>query len=60
MRGAKQKEMFEISDLGKGRSFILDPSVRLWVGGGGGKGVLSDIFIHTRYIGSGYFWGLKL
>ena len=38
MRGAKQKEMFEISDLGKGRSFILDPSVRLWVGGGGGEG----------------------
>ena len=31
MSGAKQKEMFEI----EGRLFILDPSVRLSMGGGG-------------------------
>ena len=48
MRGAKQKEMFEISDLGKGRSFILDPSVRLWVDGEGEGGGCNLIFSYIH------------
>ena len=58
MRGAKQKEMFEILDL---RSEILNlRSVCLSFprgGGGGGGGVL--LYFHA-HVDSGYFWGFKI
>ena len=55
MRGAKQKEMFEISDL---RRREIRLSFCPPVGGfGGGGGVL--LYIHT-YVGSGYFGGFKI
>ena len=53
MRGAKQKEMFVISDLGREilhlRSVCL---FFLW-----GRGVL--LYYHA-YVGSGYFGGFKI
>ena len=49
MRGAKQKEMFEISDLRRGRFFIIlrsAASVRFSPGGRGSEGVLLYFHIH--------------
>ena len=50
MRGAKQKKMFEISDLRRKilnlRSVCLSP-----------PGVL--LYFHA-YVGSSYFWGFKI
>ena len=53
MRGAKHKEMFEISDL---RREVLDLR-SICRGGGGGRGVL--LYFHTC-IGSGYFFRFKI
>ena len=54
MTGAKQKEMFEISDLRREilhlRSVCLSPPL-------GGGGVL--LYFHA-YVGWGYFWGFKI
>ena len=49
MTGAKQKEMFEISDLRRREILHLrsvSPFIPKWVGGGGGG--FSDIFINTK------------
>ena len=53
MRGAKQKEMLEISDLR--REILHLRSVCLFSPEGGG--VL--LYFHA-IIGSGYFWGFKI
>ena len=53
MRGAKQKEMFEISDLRR-RVRSVCPFVPLCVCVGGGG--YSDIFIHRLWL----FLGLKI
>ena len=55
MRGAKQKEMFEISDLRR-REILHLRSVWPYFGGRG----YSYIFIHTYHVGSGYFLGFKI
>ena len=50
MRGAKQKEMFEISDLRRRETLhfrSVCPFVHQCVGGGGGGGGYSYIFKHT-------------
>ena len=60
MRGAKQKEMFEISDLRR-REILHLRSVCQFVtkgggGGGGGKGGVL-CFFHHRYARAIFFWG---
>ena len=62
MRGAKQKEMFEISDLR--REILHLRSVFLfsrggWGGDGEGGGIFLYLYFHA-YVGSGYFWGFKM
>ena len=60
MRGAKQKEMFAISDLRRREILHLRPSVSLSPGGGGGGGGggYSDIFIiGTLGLWAIFFWG---
>ena len=47
MRGAKQKEMFELSDLRR-ETFTFGPSVCFSPGGGGG-----DLIFFYTYVGSG-------
>ena len=56
MRGAKQKEMFEISDL-RCRDILHFRSVCPFDPGGGGGG--GSRYFHT-YVGSGNFWLLKI
>ena len=56
MNGAKQKEMFEISDLRR-REILHLRFVCLFPPGGGGGGVL--LYFHA-YVGSGCFWGFKI
>ena len=59
MRGAKQKEMFEISDLRR-REILhlrsLCPFIPQWVGGGGGGGTLIFSYIHRLWL----FLGVKV
>ena len=55
MRGAIQKEMFAISDLRR-REIIHLRSICPFFRGRG----YSYIFIHTYYVGLGYFWGFKI
>ena len=58
MRGAKQKEMFEISDLR--REILHLRSVCLFFPGGGwGGGGWVLLYFHA-YVGSGYYWGFKI
>ena len=57
MRGAKQKEMFEISDLRRKEILHLRSVGLFFPGGGGGGGVL--LYFNT-YVGSGYFLGFKI
>ena len=52
MRGAKKKEMFEISDLRRREIFHLRSVCPFSPGGGG------TLYFHT-YIGSGYLLGFK-
>ena len=54
MRGAKQKEMFEISDLRREILHLRSVCLSVW---GGGGGVL--LYFHA-FVGSGYFWGFKI
>ena len=56
MRGAKQKEMLEISDLRRGEILHLRSAGPFSLREGGG-GVL--LYFHT-YIGSDYFMGVKI
>ena len=55
MRGAKQKEMIEISDLRRGEILHLRSAGPFSLREGGG--VL--LYFHT-YIGSDYFMGVKI
>ena len=59
MRGTKQKEMFEISDL-KRREILHFRSVYSFVPQAEGGGGYSDIFMHTYRVGPGYFLGFKI
>ena len=56
MRGAKQKEMFEISDLRREILHLKSVCLFLPRWGRGGGGVL--LYFHA-YVGSGYFWGAQ-
>ena len=55
MRGTKQKEMFEISDLRR-REILLLRSVCPFVPQGGGGDTLIFSYIHMHRLFSG-FWG---
>ena len=57
MRGAKQKEMLEISHLRRGEILHLRSASPFSLREGGGGGVL--LYFHT-YIGSDYFMGVKI
>ena len=58
MRGAKQKEIFEISDLRRRETLHLRSVCPPWGGGGGGGSLIFSYIRRFRLFL--YFWGFKI